>query len=222
MGQLVTLNESGVVLGNRTINAGLRQTVPTVSDASGLQDLPVPGFSASARALNNNGLVAGSGQASASALPMAMVWQDGVVTDLGGFFPDDMSSAATVVNDNGRVAGRVDGPFRKRSVFLWGPDGMQDLGRPPGCSHACTPNGMNNAGQVVGQARDDSEWAPHYQGWIWQEGTYTPLQDLVDLPDATIEIPVAIDDQGRIAVGGRPLDRTEGARALLLVPMTSL
>ena len=81
---------------------------------------------------------------------------------------------------------------------------------------------MNNAGQIVGQARDDAEFAPYYHGWIWQEGTYTPLQDLVDLPDATIEIPVAIDDQGRIAVGGRPLDRTEGARALLLVPMTSL
>ena len=139
MGQLVTLNESGVVLGNRTINAGLRQTVPTVSDASGLQDLPVPGFSVSARALNNNGLVAGSGQAAASALPKAMVWQDGVVTELGGFFPDDMSSVATVLNDNGWVAGRVDGRFRERSVFLWGTDGMQDLGRPPGVPGSAPP-----------------------------------------------------------------------------------
>lgn len=76
---------------------------------------------------------------------------------------------------------------------------------------------MNYWGQIVGQARDEIE-PPHYHGWIWRDGAYTPLQDLIDAADITIEVARAIDDDGRIAASGLRPVRGGGLRALLLVP----
>ena len=74
------------------------------------------------------------------------------------------------------------------------------------------------ANGLVGQSRDDAEFKPHYNGWFRQEGAFTPLQALVDLPNVTIESPVGIDELGRIPVGGRD-DYAHHQYALVLVPV---
>jgi hypothetical protein len=212
----VGINDSGLIFGNSSLDPKTLATAPFLLSPNGVQNLPFTGASAYAMAMNNTGLVVGS-STELNANPQAVVWRDSVSVELGALNRQGWLSYATVVNDQGLVAGTLQGPTRQRSVFLWDADGMRDLGKPPSCQWVCTPNGMNHWGQIVGQARDEIE-PPHYNGWIWRDGGYTPLQDLIDATDVTIEIPRAIDDDGRIAAWGlRPL-RGGGQRALLLVP----
>jgi uncharacterized membrane protein len=213
----IRLNDGGLILGNRRLEPDKDAMAPFLLGPDGVQDLPSPGASASALAMNNAGLVVGASIA-AYATTQPVIWQDGVSMELGTLDHQDWRSYASAVNDQGLVAGVLEGPGRQRSVFLWGTDGMRDLGAPPDCAWVCTPNSINSAGHIVGQARDDSDVDPHYHGWIWQDGTYTSLQTLIDATDVTIESPVAIDDGGWIATAGRPL-QGHGTRALLLKPL---
>jgi hypothetical protein len=192
---------------------------PFLLGPNGVQNLPFKGASAYAIAMNNAGLVVGHSSTELNANPQAVVWRDGASVELDALNRQGWYSYASAVNDQGLVAGDLGqyGPTRQRSVFLWDAHGMRDLGKPPSCEWACTPRGMNRAGQIVGLAQDDVE-PPHYHGWIWREGAYTPLQDLIDTADVTIEIPRAIDDDGRIAAWGLRPVRGGGQRALLLVP----
>ncbi len=212
------INDSGLILGNGFLDAKTSARAPFLLGPNGIQNLPFKGASAYAIAMNNAGLLVGHSSTELNANPQAVVWRDGVSVELGALNRQGWYSYASAVNDQGLVAGELGqyGPTRQRSVFLWDADGMRDLGKPPSCQWVCTPNGMNHWGQIVGQARDEIE-PPHYNGWIWRDGAYTPLQDLIDAADVTIEIPRAIDDDGRIAAWGRPV-RGGGQRALLLVP----
>ena len=146
------------------------------------------------------------------------VWQDGELCDLGTMGLSSWSSIATAVDGQGRVAGRLDGPTRERKVFLYDGTRMLDLGRPPNCQWVCHPTGMNSLGQIVGQARDDREFAPGYHGWVWRSGRFVELDSLVSLPGFTIEVPRGIDDAGQIATSARTATAPYMLRALLLVP----
>ena len=210
------INDSGLIFGNSPLDPKTLATAPFLLGPNGAQNLPFKGVSAYATAMNNAGLVVGS-STELNANPQAVVWRDGVSVELGTLNRPGWLSYATVVNDQGLVAGTLQGPTRQRSVFLWDADGMRDIGTPPSCQWVCTPNGMNYWGQIVGQARDEIE-PPHYHGWIWRDGAYTPLQDLIDAADITIEVARAIDDDGRIAASGLRPVRGGGLRALLLVP----
>jgi hypothetical protein len=211
------INDSGLIFGNGFLDAKTSARAPFLLGPNGIQNLPFKGVSAYAIAMNNAGLLVGAWSTELNANPQAVVWRDGVSVELGALNRQGWYSYATAVNDQGLVAGTLQGPMRQRSVFLWDADGMRDLGKPPSCEWACTPRGMNRGGQIVGLAQDDIE-PPNYHGWIWRDSAYTPLQDLIDVADLTIEIPRAIDDDVRIAAWGLRPVRGGGHRALLLVP----
>jgi probable HAF family extracellular repeat protein len=216
----IRLNDNGLILGN-TEDPQKATLAPFILGPDGVQDLLSAGANAQAVAMNNAGLVVGF-STEANGDKQAVIWQDGVFGELGTL--GHRQSYAIALNDQGLVAGVLKGPPAPLcSVFLWSADGMRDLGAPEPGAYGCTPNSINSAGHIVGEARDGSDWDPHYHGWIWQDGTYTPLQSLIDSTDVTIESPVAIDDDGWIATAGRPFP-VEGrsgrwARALLLKPL---
>lgn len=97
--------------------------------------------------INNRGQVVGGSNRTADASVGAFVWQDGVMTDLGG-----SNSFALGINESGHVVGIVyAADLLSSSAFVWHKGVMTRL---PGLGgdHAAAA-GINNRGQIVGQAQ---------------------------------------------------------------------
>ena len=209
------LGTDGLILMNQP------PAMPYLLGADGVkQPLEGSGATAIAQFRTDSGLVVGSSSAVLNGPSQPVIWQDGAALELGNLGHDGWDGfARTASPTTGLVAGAFSGYRWQRTVFLYGPDGMRDLGEPPGCEWACWPTAINDLGQMVGQSRDDAEYrAPHYHGWLWQEGAFTPLQPLVDLPNVNIESPLGIDELGRIPVNGSD-DDWHHQYALVLVPV---
>lgn len=125
-----------------------------------------------AHAINPAGQVAGGCRTSESV--HAVLWQDGVMTDLGtlGGGP----SLAIGINAGGQVVGwsGTIGDLYTHA-FLWEKGVMTDLGalEEGGWSEA---HAINSAGQVVGVASTSVEWSSH--AVLWQKGVITDLGTL--------------------------------------------
>jgi probable HAF family extracellular repeat protein len=82
-------------------------------------------------------------------LQSAVLWDDGVVTDLGRL-PGGDFSVANGINDPGQVVGLSSAAAGGQPhAFLWEKGAMLDLGVFPGDSGSSAA-GINNRGQVVG------------------------------------------------------------------------
>ncbi len=150
-----------------------------------LQNLTSGSYAGSyAEGINNKGQIVGY-SFNASDDEHAVLWQNGVITDLGTLHGEDYCYA-DCINNNGQVVG-VCGS----RGFLWQNGVMTDLGILPGGSF-CYPSSINDNGQIVG-CGDKAPGIVH--AILWYNGVIT---DLGTLPGGSISHANSINNKGQI------------------------
>ena len=136
-----------------------------------MQELPTPGGSGEANAVNRDGMVAGwfwlDGMSAAHAFRGTLA----EATDLGAL--GGTGSGAFAINDRGECAGYyVDGANKR--LFIYRNGTMQNIGTLGGAQGEA--HGINNTGIVVG---NDGTAAGPSHAFLW-DGTIRDLNDLLD------------------------------------------
>ncbi|HYC99637.1 MAG TPA: GC-type dockerin domain-anchored protein, partial [Phycisphaerales bacterium] len=210
------VNGAGVVVGSAMESSGFNHAVKWLRNAGGtytLVRLPeLGGFGSAARAINSSGLIVGTVDLP-NQLGVPCIWPE-----TGGVQPLDQQVSsfgeALAVNDLGQVAGYAY-TDTGTVAFVWSAaTGAIDIGNLG--NHHAIARGINNRGQVVGQAYIPGTSATQH-GFVWQNGVLTDLHALIDpgsgwvIWDAT-----AITDDGRIVGAGV---KNGQPHAVMLVPI---
>jgi probable HAF family extracellular repeat protein len=236
-GQAYTVNNRGQIVGvaeNSTHDPSC--IAPQVLDFEAvtwgpkegeIQELPpFPGDPVGvAVVINDHGQVVGcSGTCGSTSFPAAVspsdcvhatLWQNGSVTDLGGF-GGAMNNLAEAINNKGQVAGLSDLPGDTTShAFLWTEEsGLQDLGTLPG-DFSSLSSGMNDKGQVVGQSCN-SDFSV-CRAFLWQNGVMTDLNTLIP-PGSPLFLIYGSDINNRGEIAGQAVDQSGNSTAFLAIP----
>ena len=129
----------------------------------------------------------------------AVLWQQGVITDLGTLAGGD--SVATAINNAGQIVGFSDG----RAV-MWDRGTIVDLGTlAPDVVYGSSwsyAKAINNRGQIVGEGNAaGNEQCTH--AILWDRGAIVDLGTLnggaCEWPDHDSSIALAINDRGQVA-----------------------
>ncbi|HMF54823.1 MAG TPA: DUF4214 domain-containing protein [Pyrinomonadaceae bacterium] len=166
-----------------------------------------------AYAINNSDQVAGEVGHDSKAL----LWSNGVITDLGTFGADGGSARA--INNMEQVAGFMRGHNPDNSIFvhafLWTAGFKQDLGVTPGSNYSFG-YGINEYGQVVGDLNTFDNGA---HAFIYTNGQIFDLNNLIPSNSGwLLRTAYDINDTGQIVGTGR-LDNGNGpVHAFLLTP----
>jgi len=145
----------------------------------------------------------------------AVMWQNGVATDLGNF-GGTILNTADAINDLGQIVGFSELTGNATfHAFLWTPSqGIQDLGTLPGdtLSEAL---GINDSGQIVGGSCDANF---NCRAFIWQNGVMTDMNSLISNRSSIyLNFAGDINEQGDI--GGLAFDQRTGvAPAFMALP----
>src|SRR2546422_1055093 len=154
-------------------------TLPRISSVGvPITDLGTLDGSSVAYGINASGQVVG-GSVTSSGDSHAVLWQSGVMTDLGTLSGRTESSARGI-NAAGNVVGRSGA-----DAFLWQSGVMMDLG--PGEAW-----GINDAGQVVGDSSTSSGFS---HAFLWQNGV---MRDLGTLPGDVSSAAFGINGAGHV------------------------
>ena len=127
----------------------------------------------------------------------AVLWRNGVRTDLGALGPDGMTRAKAI-NDRGEVVGWSRTPARRQHAFVWRDGTMTDLGLWGWRTSWAVA--INDNGQAVGwRLRRGTQHVlqPSLQAILWQNGKQIDLGALAGKKGAD---PVALNDRG-VVVG---------------------
>jgi probable HAF family extracellular repeat protein len=164
----------------------------------------------------------------------ALLWVNGKPMDLGNLGGHGWNTPQAI-NDHGAVVGFVnntndviDGQLQFRWLaFVWTrKNGMVNLGTLPGVNG--TPDAMsqatdiNNEDQIIGVSYSDFEF-DGARAFLFQNGTMTPLNDLIGSQSANWDITSTggINDRGEIGAQANVVSNgvvTAVAHAVLLVP----
>ena len=150
-----------------------------------LQNLTSGSYAGSyAEGINDKGQIVGY-SFKAAGVEHAVIWQNGVITDLGTLHGEDYCYADSI-NNNGQIVG-VCGSHG----FLWKNGVMTDLGTLSGGSFSY-PSGINDNGQIVGCG----DKAPgKVRAVLWQNGVKT---DLGTLSGGSLSHANSINNKGQI------------------------
>jgi probable HAF family extracellular repeat protein len=178
------------------------------------------GIGAYAYDINNVGQVVGSAY-SPDITPLgpmqhAVLWQDGVIADLG-LLPGDEDSAAVAINAFGQIvgsSGRTD-PETYESFyrpFLYMGGTMTAIQVPSGEAYA---SDINGSGVVVGTMRAGGGFSK-FHAWMYADGIVTNLNTVIPPAGLHLMNAKAISNDGRIS--GVAVDAQGRYHAFLLTP----
>ncbi len=191
------INQSGVVVGKSQADISSPDHAFRYDTATGtLHDIGQDfGFNnnSTASAINNKGQIAGSFN-SAQNHGNAFVYSNGVVQDIGGI-PGAVGNQVTGINDSGDVIGYGLIPNNGVHGFLYRNGVLQDISVLTPDSRELFPDGINNAGDIVGQADRGA--------FLYHNGAVQDLNSLID-PSLGWKLngAVAISDRGQIIGSG--------------------
>jgi len=180
------INERGQVIG-QSFGRGGRYRPFLWEDGvmTPLETGTLDGGSAFAASINDHGQVVGYlGRAHSR----AVLWDNGVVTDLGTL--GGARSQAGAINNRGQIAGASDTSSGEWHAFLWQDGVMSDLGA------IGNPLDINERGQIVGWRQTDAGES----AFLWDNGVVTDLGTLGgDFTKAR-----AINERGQIVGQSEP------------------
>jgi probable HAF family extracellular repeat protein len=190
---------------------------PRVGEISELP--PYPGdLVGLAAAINDEGQVVGQSGSCTTPLAAAsnqhaMLWQDGVPSDLGTL-GGVTNNAALAINNWGQIVGFSDLPGDSTGhAFIWQHGVMSDIGTLPGagCPAMCLSSawGINDAGQVVGQSCDENG---DCRAFLWQDGVMRDLNAITDrnTPEGSFDLIGAQGINSRGAIAGEAANPSAG------------
>ncbi|MFZ0562412.1 MAG: DUF3466 family protein [Terriglobales bacterium] len=150
----------------------------------------------------------------------ALLWQDGVPTDLGNL--GGMAwNTPSAINNKGEIVGFSNTSGDENAglnphAFLWTKEnGMQDLGTLAGDSVSEAVS-LNDQGQIVGLSCVDNTFS-NCHGFLWQDGMMTDLNNLIQPGNLSIYTANDINSSGEIT--GVAIDSATGEfLAMIAVP----
>ena len=189
------VNSRGQVVGfaenkQQDANCPVFEFKPVIWDQGRIQQLPLPAGDVvgGALAINSRGQAVGISGACTPFNPNlglymkdahAVMWQNGVVTDLGNLGGDGGfgGNHACAINTSGQVVGHSDlAGDTAFHAYIWAKGtGMKDIGTLPG-DFASLALGINDGAVVVGASLD-----PNFnsRAFIWENGVMTDMNDLI-------------------------------------------
>jgi probable HAF family extracellular repeat protein len=162
--------------------------------------------------LNAKGVIVGLVQR--NGFSQAVLWRDGKRTELGTL--GGARSSAAAINDSGQIVGESGKlPGKDAShPFVWQDGTMTELPTPDAHPYA-TADDLNDAGQIVGNAYDETGSTSPL---LWEDGEAYDLNSLIPADSGiTVTAAVAINAAGQILCIGLSAN-ADGARTLLLTP----
>lgn len=201
------INNNGLIVGSRSEAFG-QPDEAVIWDGGQIRSLGVLG---EAYAVNSHGQVVGQARLAEGQPLQGFLWQDdangGGAIDLGSLGGDSAVSAAADINDQSQAVGWSYTAEGDLHAFVWENGAMTDLGvlgEPDDRfgSPYTLAHGVNNAGQVVGEARvpDPVLFTAWDRAFLWDDGNLHDLNDLVTgLPEGVrLDAGRAVNDQGAI------------------------
>jgi probable HAF family extracellular repeat protein len=150
----------------------------------------------------------------------ALLWEDGVPTDLGNLGGQAWNTPSAI-NNKGEIVGFSNTSGDENAglnphAFLWTKEnGMQDLGTLSGDSVSEAVS-INDQGQIVGLSCVDNTFSK-CRGFLWQDSVMTDLNTLIQPGNLSIYTANDINSSGEIA--GVAVDSATGEfLAMIAVP----
>jgi probable HAF family extracellular repeat protein len=184
-----------------------------------LGDLGPSGSGSTAISINDKGEVVGvsSGFATNRGVVRAVVWQGGVIRDLGTL--GGLHSTANGLNARGEVIGWSEIGDQSTVAFLWQNGVMRDLGSLPGSTAqpgtGSQANALNETDQVVGSSLN---FRGEMRAVIWENRRILDLNQLIPrVAGRVMTRATAINNRGQIAVE-QQTGADGAAKSYLLTP----
>jgi probable HAF family extracellular repeat protein len=185
------INNSGDVVGTAVSPTRAWAFLDRGGALTNLGSLGPRGVFNGAYAVNDAGAVVGESAGH------PFLYNAGVLTDLG-LLPGAVAAAATGINTEGQIVGwsTYADSGRMEGAFLDSDGVLTDLGTLPALAAVTIAHGINDAGQVVGEAGNG---AGKSHAFLFQDGVLTDLNDLMP-PDCgwVLESAMAINGVGQI------------------------
>ena len=194
LGAAVNATAEGISSAGQIV--GGSDSKPFLYSGGQMQELPTPGGSGGAMAINDQGQVAGWYWLAGGVTSHAFRGTLAAATGLGAL--GGTSSMPLAINDDGEVAGYyVDGTHKR--LFVYRNGAMQNIGTLGGASGQA--HGINNAGVVVGI---DSTGTNGSHAFLW-DGTMRDLNGLLDAASQSWTLIRATDINNNNVIVGQGL-----------------
>jgi len=198
------INDQDVIVGSTRTSADLDQafseqngTTTLLGNLAGGGAYNATMLNSRAMAINDSDQIAGYGLATGNVYH-AILWQNGIVTDLGTL-NGGTTSEATAISSTGTVVGFSTDSNGVYQAVAWQNEAIQEL---PGLQSNgnSAAYGINESGQVVGSSDIYTAlgWVEH--AVLWQNGTLIDLNNYVPANSGwVLNIAEGINDNGEIA-----------------------